>query len=180
MSPLAPEFRARPYLAPDMAICNPADLPQILKKGQRVLGLDVGTKTIGLALSDTLLMVATPLRTVRRTRFKADAAEVLREVDAHGVGALAIGLPIALDGRESPRSQSVRQFARNLLEIRDLPVVFWDERLSTAAVERTMIEADLTRRRRSEIIDRTAAAYILQGLLDRLAHDRANETARST
>jgi putative holliday junction resolvase len=80
-------------------------------------------------------------------------------------------LPIALDGRESPRSQSVRQFARNLLEIRDLPVVFWDERLSTAAVERAMIEADLTRRRRSEIIDRTAAAYILQGLLDRLAHD---------
>jgi putative pre-16S rRNA nuclease len=163
-----------------MAICNPADLPQILKKGQRVLGLDVGTKTIGLALSDTLLMVATPLRTVRRTRFKADAAEVLREVDAHGAGALAIGLPISLEGRESPRSQSVRQFARNLLEIRDLPVVFWDERLSTAAVERTMIEADLTRRRRSEIIDRTAAAYILQGLLDRLAHDRASETARST
>ncbi len=163
-----------------MAICNPADLPQILKKGERVLGLDVGTKTIGLALSDTLLMVATPLRTVRRTRFKADAAEVLREVDAHGVGALAIGLPISLEGRESPRSQSVRQFARNLLDVRDLPVVFWDERLSTAAVERTMIEADLTRRRRSEIIDRTAAAYILQGLLDRLGHDRASETVRST
>jgi len=154
-----------------MAICNPADLPQILAKGQRVLGLDVGTKTIGLALSDTRRMVATPLRTIRRTRFKADAAEVLREVDTHGVGALAIGLPIALDGSESPRSQSVRQFARNLLEIRDLPVVFWDERLSTAAVERSMIEADLTRRRRSEIIDRTAAAYILQGMLDRLAHD---------
>jgi putative holliday junction resolvase len=154
-----------------MAICNPADLPQILEKSRRVLGLDVGTKTIGLALSDTRRMVATPLRTIRRTRFKADAAEVLREVDTHGVGALAIGLPIALDGRESPRSQSVRQFARNLLEIRDLPVVFWDERLSTAAVERSMIEADLTRRRRSEIIDRTAAAYVLQGLLDRLAHD---------
>ena len=153
-----------------MAICNPADLPQILAKSQRVLGLDVGTKTIGLALSDTRRIVATPLRTIRRTRFKADAAEVLREVDAHGVGALAIGLPIALDGSESPRSQSVRQFARNLLEIRNLPVVFWDERLSTAAVERSMIEADLTRRRRSEIIDRTAAAYILQGLLDRLAH----------
>ena len=163
-----------------MAICNPDDLPRILAKGQRVLGLDVGTKTIGLALSDTLLMVATPLRTIRRTRFKTDAAEVLREVDAHGVGALAIGLPIALDGRESPRSQSVRQFARNLLEIRDLPMVFWDERLSTAAVERVMIQADITRRRRSEIIDRTAAAYILQGLLDRLAHDRTIEKARST
>ena len=151
-----------------MAICNPADLPQILVKGQRVLGLDVGTKTIGLALSDTLLMVATPLRTVRRTRFKADAAEVLREVDAHGVGALAIGLPIALDGRESPRSQSVRQFARSLLEIRDLPVAFWDERLSTAAVNRFLIgEADMSRKRRAEVVDR-AAAYILQGALDAL------------
>ncbi len=169
-----------PYVAPDMAICNPGDLSQILAKGQRVLGLDVGTKTIGLALSDTLLMVATPLRTIRRTHFKTDAAEVLREVDAHGVGALAIGLPISLEGRESPRSQSVRQFARNLLEIRDLPMVFWDERLSTAAVERGMIEADITRRRRSEIIDRTAAAYILQGLLDRLAHDRKTEKARRT
>jgi len=157
-----------------MAICNPGDLPQILAKGQRVLGLDVGTKTIGLALSDTLLMVATPLRTIRRTRFKTDAAEVLREVDAHGVGALAIGLPISLEGHESPRSQSVRQFARNLLETRDLPMVFWDERLSTAAVERVMIEADITRRRRSEIIDRTAAAYILQGLLDRLAHSKTH------
>jgi putative Holliday junction resolvase len=163
-----------------MAICNPADLPQILEKSQRVLGLDVGTKTIGLALSDTRRMVATPLRTIRRTRFKADAAEVLREVDTHGVGALAIGLPIALDGRESPRSQSVRQFARNLLEIRDLPVVFWDERLSTAAVERAMIEADLTRRRRSEIIDRTAAAYILQGLLDRLAHQARPNSGNGT
>ena len=163
-----------------MALCNPSDLPQILEKGRRILGLDVGTKTIGLALSDTLLMVATPLRTVRRTRFKADAAEVLREVDAHRVGALAIGLPIGLDGRETPRSQSVRQFARNLLELRDLLVVFWDERLSTAAVERTMIEADLSRQRRKEIIDRTAAAYILQGLLDRLAHDRTNDQPTSS
>ena len=152
-----------------MAICNPGDLKQILAKDARLLGLDVGTKTIGLALSDTLLMVATPLRTIRRKRFKADAAEVFREVDARGAGALVVGLPIGLDGRETPRSQSVRDFARNLLAIRDLPIVFWDERLSTAAVERTMIEADITRRRRSEIVDRTAAAYILQGLLDRLA-----------
>jgi putative Holliday junction resolvase len=154
-----------------MAICNPGDLKAILKKGERLLGLDVGTKTIGLALSDTLLMVATPLKTIRRTKFKADAAVLFSEVTAHGVGALVVGLPISLDGRESPRSQSVRQFARSLLELRDLPITFWDERLSTAAVERTMIEADITRKRRSEIIDRTAAAYILQGLLDRLAHE---------
>ena len=152
-----------------MPICNPGDLKQILPKGARLLGLDVGTKTVGLALSDTLLMVATPLRTIRRKRFKADAAELFAAVDAHGVGGLVLGLPIGLDGRETPRSQSVRDFARNLLAMRDLPIAFWDERLSTAAVERTMIEADITRQRRSEIIDRTAAAYILQGLLDRLA-----------
>lgn len=152
-----------------MPICNPGDLKQILPKGARLLGLDVGTKTVGLALSDTLLMVATPLRTISRKRFQADATEVFAEVDLHGVGALVLGLPIGLDGRETPRSQSVRDFARNLLALRDLPIVFWDERLSTAAVERTMIEADITRKRRSEIIDRTAAAYILQGLLDRLA-----------
>jgi putative Holliday junction resolvase len=152
-----------------MAICNPGDIKQILRKGERLLGLDVGTKTVGLALSDTLLMVATPMRTIRRKRFKEDAAQIFSEVDAHGVGALVVGLPIGLDGRETPRSQSVRDFARNLLAIRDLPIVFWDERLSTAAVERTMIEADITRQRRSEIIDRTAAAYILQGLLDRIA-----------
>ncbi|MGE5202591.1 MAG: Holliday junction resolvase RuvX [Acidobacteriota bacterium] len=153
-----------------MTICNPGDLKQILRKGERLLGLDVGTKTVGLALSDTLLMVATPLRTIRRKRFKEDAAQVFAEVDAHRVGALIVGLPIGLDGRETPRSQSVRDFARNLLAIRDIPIVFWDERLSTAAVERTMIEADITRKRRNEIIDRTAAAYILQGLLDRLSY----------
>lgn len=157
-----------------MAICNPSDLKRFLKPGERLLGLDVGSKTIGLALSDTRLTVATPLRTLRRGRFKADAAEVFREAADRGAAGLVIGLPIALDGGESPRSQSVRQFARNLLEIRDLPMAFWDERLSTAAVERTMIEADLTRRRRSEIIDRTAAAYILQGLLDWLAYETAS------
>jgi len=153
-----------------MAICNPGTLKGFLRKDERLLGLDVGTKTIGLALSDTRLMVATPLSTIRRTRFTQDAAAVFREAVAHQVGALVIGLPIPLDGGESPRSQSVRQFARNLLGVRDLPIAFWDERLSTAAVERTMIEGDLTRKRRREIIDRTAAAYILQGLLDRLAY----------
>ena len=159
-----------------MAICNPSDLKQILPKAARLLGLDVGTKTVGLALSDTLLMVATPLRTIRRKRFKDDAAQVFHEVDAHSVGALVVGLPIGLNGRETPRSQSVRDFARNLLAIRDLPIVFWDERLSTAAVERTMIEADITRQRRSEIVDRTAAAYILQGLLDRLSYKGPSAT----
>jgi len=154
-----------------MPLCNPADLKALLRPNERLLGLDLGTKTIGLALSDTRLSIATPLKTIRRTRFQADATALFQEVAAHGVGALVIGLPIQLDGREGPRAQSVRQFARNLLTLRDLPIAFWDERLSTAAVERTMIEADLTRKRRSEIIDRTAAAYILQGLLDRLVRE---------
>ena len=152
-----------------MAICNPGDLKSLIGKGQRLLGLDVGTKTVGMALSDTTLMVATPLATIRRTRFRDDAQRILAEVDRHGVGAIVIGLPLALDGHDSSRSQGVRQFARNLLACRDLPIAFWDERLSTAAVERAMIDADLSRRRRAQIIDRAAAAYILQGLLDRIS-----------
>jgi len=132
------------------------------------LGLDVGTKTIGMALSDTTRLVATPLDTIRRTRFRDDVQRLLSEIDRHGVGGVVVGLPISLDGSEGPRAQGVRQFAKNLLAHRDLPLAFWDERLSTAAVEREMIAADLTRKRRAEIIDKVAAAYILQGLLDRL------------
>ncbi len=114
-------------------------------------------------------MVATPLDTIRRTRFRDDVRRLVGEVERHQVGGIVIGLPISLDGSEGPRAQGVRQFAKNLLEHVDRPVVFWDERLSTAAVERGMIEADLSRKRRAELIDRAAAAYILQGLLDRLA-----------
>ena len=151
-----------------MPICNPSDLKTLLKKGERLLGLDVGTKTIGMALSDTTLMVATPLSTIRRTLFRDDVRQILAEIERHGVGGIVVGLPLMLDGRDGPRTQGVRQFARNLLDHLDLPIVFWDERLSTAAVERGMIEADLSRKRRAELIDRAAAAYILQGLLDRL------------
>ncbi len=151
-----------------MPICNPTELKHLIRKGERLLGLDVGTKTVGLALSDTTLLVATPLDTLRRTRFRDDVKRLFAEIDRHGVGGIVVGLPLGLDGREGPRAQGVRQFARNLLEHRDLPLAFWDERLSTAAVEREMIAADLTRKRRAEIIDRVAAAYILQGLLDRL------------
>jgi putative holliday junction resolvase len=153
-----------------MALCNPSDLKNLLAAGERVLGLDVGTKTIGMALSDTTLIIATPLGTIRRTRFRDDALSILAEIDRHKVGAVVIGLPLALDGGSSPRTQGVRQFARNLLAVRDMPAVFWDERMSTAAVERVMIEADLSRKRRAETIDKAAAAYILQGLLDRLRH----------
>jgi putative Holliday junction resolvase len=151
-----------------MALCNPVDLKRLVREGERLLGLDVGTKTIGMALSDTTLLVATPMDTIRRTRFRDDARRLIAEIERHGVGGIVVGLPVSLDGSEGPRAQGVRQFARNLLELIDRPLAFWDERLSTAAVERDMIAADLSRKRRAAIIDKVAAAYILQGLLDRL------------
>jgi putative Holliday junction resolvase len=162
-----------------MPICNPSDLKGSIKKGERLLGLDVGTKTIGMALSDTTLLVASPFDTIRRTRFRDDVQRLAAEIEKHGVGGIVVGLPIGMDGYESPRTQGVRQFARNLLEHVDKPVAFWDERLSTAAVERQMIAADLSRKRRAEIIDKVAAAYILQGLLDRLAHAEKSGTNKT-
>jgi putative holliday junction resolvase len=151
-----------------MPICNPSDLKSLIRRGERLLGLDVGTKTIGMALSDTTLLVATPFDTIRRTKFREGGERLVTEIEQHKVGGLVLGLPVSLDGSEGPRAQSVRQFARNVLEHADLPLAFWDERLSTAAVEREMIAADLSRKRRAEIIDKVAAAYILQGLLDRI------------
>jgi putative pre-16S rRNA nuclease len=152
-----------------MIVDNPAALKAAVPSGRRLIGLDVGTKTIGLALSDTRLIIASPLDTIRRRRFRDDMAALFALVDAHEAGGLVIGLPLALDGRDSPRTQSVRAFARNLLALRDLPALLWDERLSTAAVTREMIAADMTRKRRAEIVDKVAAAYILQGCLDAMA-----------
>src|SRR5713226_4298295 len=150
-----------------MLLDDPRQLPAAVADGTRLLGLDVGTKTIGTALSDTRLVIASPLETIRRRgRFRDDAAALFALVDRHGVGGLVIGLPLALSGGDSPRTQSVRQFARNLLALQDLPMAFWDERLSTAAVTREMIAHDMSRKRRAEIVDRVAAAYILQGCLD--------------
>jgi len=150
-----------------MALTDPRDLRATVPAGSRLLGLDVGTKTIGTALSDTRLVIASPLETIRRrARFRDDAAALFALIDRHGIGGLVIGLPLALAGNDSPRTQSVRQFARNVLSLRDLPMAFWDERLSTAAVTREMIAHDMTRKRRAEIVDRVAAAYILQGCLD--------------
>jgi len=149
-----------------MILDGPGALKEAVPTGARLLGLDVGTKTIGLALSDIRLVIATPLDTVRRRRFRDDMARLFAEIDRYGVGGLVIGLPLALDGRDSPRTQSVRAFARNLLALRDLPALLWDERLSTAAVTREMIAADMTRARRAAIVDKVAAAYILQGCLD--------------
>jgi putative Holliday junction resolvase len=156
-----------------MPICNPADLTAGLAKGARLMGLDVGEKTVGLALSDATLSIATPLETLRRGKFTVDAERLGIIVARQGVGGLVLGLPRNMDGSEGPRAQSVRAFAHNLLKKLDLPLAFWDERLSTAAVERGMIEADLSRARRAELVDKAAAAYILQGLLDHLRHRRA-------
>ena len=144
------------------------DLPARLQREARLLGLDVGTKTVGLALSDVTRSIATPYETIKRTKFTADAKAIAAIVAKEGVGGLVIGMPFNLDGSEGPRAQSTRAFARNLSAHVDLPMTFWDERLSTAAVERHLIEADASRKRRAEVIDRMAAAYILQGALDRL------------
>ncbi|MDZ3837543.1 MAG: Holliday junction resolvase RuvX [Rhodospirillales bacterium] len=140
----------------------------------RLLGIDVGSKTLGLALSDETRTIASPLMTVRRGRFRDDAASLARIIGEHAVSGLVIGLPVSMDGREGPRCQSVRQFAANLSAHADLPMAFWDERWSTMAVERMLIgEADLSRKRRREVVDKQAAAYILQGAIDFLAGRRA-------
>lgn len=152
-------------VAPIVAI---EDLAKVLQPGARLLGLDVGTKTIGMALSDVTRSIATPYETIRRTKFTEDVKLIFKAIEANGVGAVVIGLPINLDGSEGPRAQSTRAFARNLASRVDRPLAFWDERLSTAAVERHLIAADASRKRRAEVIDRMAAAYILQGALDRL------------
>ena len=149
-----------------MPLLLPADLKAVMLRDQRLLGLDLGTKTIGLALSDVSRSIATPYHTIRRTKFTADATELLRIVDKEGVGGLVLGLPVEMSGQEGARCQSARAFAANLIKLRDLPIALWDERLSTAAVTRTLLEADASRKRRAEVVDKLAAAYILQGLLD--------------
>jgi putative Holliday junction resolvase len=134
------------------------------------MGLDLGTKTIGVAVSDTGRRVATPLLTIRRGKFAADAGRLQALIGERRIGGLVVGLPRNMDGSEGPRAQSTRAFARNLAGLTLLPITFWDERLSTVAAERALLEADASRRRRAEVIDHVAAGYILQGLLDRLGH----------
>jgi len=141
-----------------------------------LIGLDLGDKTIGVAVSDGLLSVASPLETVRRKKFGLDAARLLEITAARQVGGIILGLPRNMDGSEGPRCQSTRAFGRNLEKLTDLPIGFWDERLSTVAAERALLEADASRKRRSEVIDNIAASYILQGALDRLAHMKAKQS----
>jgi putative Holliday junction resolvase len=142
----------------------PADAP--------LVGLDLGEKTIGVAISDTRRVIASPAQLIRRTRFTRDAEALFALIDERGAGGIVVGLPVNMDGSEGPRCQSSRAFARNLLRLRDLPIAFWDERLSSAGVNRVLIgQGDVSRGRRAELVDKMAAAWILQGALDRLRHD---------
>jgi putative Holliday junction resolvase len=145
------------------------DLARQLPPTGALMGLDLGTKTIGLAISDLGRRIASPLFVIRRQKFTTDVEALLGHMKTHRPLALVLGLPVNMDGSEGPRVQATHAFVRNLLPKIDVPVVYWDERLSTAAVTRTLIEADASRKRRAEVIDKMAAAYILQGLLDRLA-----------
>jgi putative Holliday junction resolvase len=141
-----------------------------LKPRARLIGVDLGTKTIGLALSDVERRIATPLETIRRVKFTPDAERIRTLAVKYDVGGLVVGLPLNMDGSEGPRVQATRAFVRNLKQMLDLPVLFWDERLSTVAVTRALIDADASRAKRAEHVDKLAAAYILQGVLDR--HER--------
>jgi putative Holliday junction resolvase len=152
-----------------MAVLDLLDLSSALPAGAPVVGLDLGEKTIGVAVSDTSRMIASPLELIRKTKFTQDAEAMFRLMESRRAGGLVIGLPVNMDGTEGPRCQSSRAFARNLLRLKDLPIAFWDERLSSAAVNRVLIsEADATRARRAEAVDKMAAAWILQGALDRM------------
>ncbi len=150
---------------PDLTV---EEFQQRLQPNRPLLGLDFGSKTIGVALSDVSRMIASGLVTIEREKFKLDAAALLALVEKHRVCGLVLGLPLNLDGSSGPRVQSTRSFVRNLAPLTALPILLWDERLSTVAAERMLIDADASRRRRAEVIDKVAATIILQGALDRM------------
>jgi len=152
-----------------MAVVDLLDLPAATAPYTPLVGLDLGEKTIGVAVSDATRTVASPLELIRKAKFGDDAAALFRAMESRGATGIVIGLPVNMDGTEGPRCQSSRAFARNLLRLKDVPIAFWDERMSSMAVNRMLIgEADLTRAKRAEVVDRAAAAWILQGALERL------------
>ena len=151
-----------------MGLCNFSDLPRLLAPKARLMGLDPGTKTIGLAVSDAGFSIASPIGTIARSSLEADATALGREMEGREIGALVIGLPVNMDGTEGPRAEATRAYAEGLSRHLDIPIAFWDERLSTSAVERAMIGADMSRKKRAKKIDSAAAAYILQGAIDYL------------
>jgi putative Holliday junction resolvase len=152
------------------------EFSQALPPLSPLIGLDLGTKTIGIAVSDTFLSVATPLETIKRKKFSIDAEAVIALIQARGIAGMVLGLPRNMDGSEGPRCQATRAFARNFERLHHMPIAFWDERLSTVAAEKALLEADTTRKRRSEVIDHVAASYILQGTLDRIKHINRADT----
>ena len=161
-----------------MPVIGIADMPAHAGRGRRLAGIDLGTRTIGIAVSDALGTLATPRPVLRRRKFTIDAEALLGTIDAEDAAGLVVGLPVNMDGSEGPRAQSTRAFVRNLLKLRDLPVAFWDERLSSVAAERALLEMDVSRARRAERIDSAAAAFILQGALDRLQALGASPSAK--
>jgi putative Holliday junction resolvase len=157
-----------------MAVTDLLELEGALPVAAPVVGLDLGEKTIGVAVCDTSRSIASPLALIRKTKFTQDLETLFKLMEGRGAAGVVIGLPMNMDGSEGPRCQSARAFARNLLRIRDIPIAFWDERLSSAAVNRMLIdEGDVTRGRRADVVDKLAAAWILQGALDRLRMARA-------
>src|SRR5688572_17190166 len=159
-----------PPLKPRAPILELGDFAAALPQHVRLLGLDVGSKTLGLALSDATRSIASALVTLRRTRLADDLRELLALASRHGVGGFVVGLPLNLDGSAGPRVQATRAFVRDLAKASPLPVVYWDERLSTVAAERVLLDADMSRKRRAEVVDKVAATLILQGALDRMRH----------
>ena len=151
-----------------MAVCDLSALSGLLEPDARLMGLDLGTKTIGVAVSDVSRTIATARTTLRRTKLTRDIEALRAMIAAEGIGGIVVGLPVNMDGSEGPRAQSARDTAARLAEALVLPVALWDERLSTVAAERPLLDADLSRRKRARVVDQVAAAYILQGALDRL------------
>lgn len=148
------------------------DLAPLLQPGDRLLGFDLGEKTVGLALSDVERRIATAFRTLPRRKFREDWAELSAIIAQHRIGGLVLGLPLNMDGSAGPRVQATRTYARNIRQVSQIPIIFWDERLSTVAAERALLSTDMSRAKRAAIIDATAAAFILQGVLDRLRHEQ--------
>jgi putative holliday junction resolvase len=172
--PPAPQAPAAPL---GKSFADALEFAALLTPGQRLIGIDLGTKTIGLALSDVTRTIASPLETIIRVKFTPDIQKLFAIAETHKIGGFVLGLPVNMIGDEGPRAQATRSFARNVNKLSPIPLLFWDERLTTAQAERTLIEADTTRKRRGEVIDKMAAALILQGAIDRIRFKPAVQDA---
>lgn len=161
---------------PDLINNNVRSLVNVLPQGKKLLGIDLGTKTIGLAVSDPSLKIASPIKTLNRSKLKKNSPEIAFIASEHGIGGIIVGMPINMDGTVSARAQATKDWAFSLVELLFVPIAFWDERLSTAAVEKAMIKADLSRKRRAKRIDSAAATYILQGALDFIQMDTTKKS----